>query len=89
MENVIIPSPFYIENMEKIEKDNNYLKTSLWPLLEGFFASSSIEQFRLYYLQSILELDTIVPKLYEASEHNGMIDSMEGEGTSEPSSFAL
>jgi hypothetical protein len=86
--NVIIPIPFYIQNMGKIEEDNNYLITSLWPLLEGFFVSSSIEQFRLYYLQSILESDIIVPKLYEAWGHTGMTDLVEGEGTSEPSGFA-
>jgi hypothetical protein len=85
--NVIIPSPFYVENMGKIEEDNNYLKTSLWPLLEGFFASSSVEQFRLYYPQSILESDTIVSKLYEAWRHTGMTDLVEGEGTSKPSGF--
>ena len=88
MENVIIPSFFYIENMGKIEEDNNYLKTSLWPMLEGFFASSSVEQFCLYYPQSILESDTIVPKLYEAWRHTGIIDLVDGEGTSEPSGFA-
>jgi hypothetical protein len=42
MANVKIPTPFYIEHMLKLEDDRNYLKTCLWPLLEGLFASANV-----------------------------------------------
>jgi hypothetical protein len=59
-----------------------------WYTLVCINPSSSIEQFCLYYPQSILESDTIVPKLYEDWGHTRMTDLVEGEGTSEPSGFA-
>jgi hypothetical protein len=33
--NVIITMPFHIHSLEKLGDDGNYLKASLWPLLEG------------------------------------------------------
>jgi hypothetical protein len=42
MANVIIPTSFYVEQMGQLEEDNNYLRSCLWPLLEGFFASANI-----------------------------------------------
>jgi hypothetical protein len=40
--NFIIPTPFYVEDMRRLDEDNSYLKLSLWPLMEGFFAYASI-----------------------------------------------
>jgi hypothetical protein len=40
--NVIIPTLFYVQGMEKLEEDKKYLKSYLWPLLEKFFASVDI-----------------------------------------------
>jgi hypothetical protein len=42
MANVIIPTAFYVQDLGNLEEDNNYLKSCLWPLLEGFFASEDI-----------------------------------------------
>jgi hypothetical protein len=53
--NVINPTPFYMQHMEKLEDDRNYLKCSLWLLLEGFFASKDIQQFCSFYPQSFLD----------------------------------
>jgi hypothetical protein len=52
---VINPTPFYMQHMEKLEDDRNYLKCSLWLLLEGFFASKDIQQFCSFYPQSFLD----------------------------------
>jgi hypothetical protein len=82
--NVIIPTPFYVQHMEKLEEDRNYLKYSLWPLLEGFFASKDIQQFRSFYPQSFLDPHTRVPKVYELQGESGISSFVEGEGTGEP-----
>jgi hypothetical protein len=67
-----------------LEEDNNYLKSSLWPLLEGFFASANIVQFRSYYFQSFLETDTKMPKVFELLGQLGISNFLEGEGTGQP-----
>jgi hypothetical protein len=82
--NVIISTPFYVQHMEKLEEDINYLKCSLWPLLEGFFASKDIQQFRSFYPQSFLEPQIRVPKVYELQGEYGISSFVEGEGTGEP-----
>jgi hypothetical protein len=88
MANVIIPTPFYIEHMLKLEEDHNYLKTCLWPLLEGFFASADIAQFRSFYPTSFLESDTMVPKVFQLLGQSGISSFVEGEGTGKPRSSA-
>jgi hypothetical protein len=82
--NVIIPTPFYVENMLKLEEDCNYLRSSLWPLLEGFFATADVGQFRSYYPNSFLQSDTRVPKVFEIQGQLGISNLVEGEGTTEP-----
>jgi hypothetical protein len=88
MANVIIPTTFYVQDLGKLEDDNNYLKSCLWPLLEGFFASEDIAQFWSYYLRSFLESNTAMAKVYELQGQSRIVDFVEGEGTSEPSGSA-
>jgi hypothetical protein len=88
MANVIIPTAFYVQDLGNLEDDNNYLKSCLWPLLEGFFASEDIAQFRSYYPGSFLESNTTVAKVYELQGQSGIVDFVEGEGTREPSGSA-
>jgi hypothetical protein len=84
MANVIIPTPFYIEYMLKLEDDRNYLKTWLWPLLEGLFASADVAQFKSFYPSSFLESDIVVPKVFQLLGQSRISSFVEGEGTGEP-----
>jgi hypothetical protein len=84
MANVTIPTAFYVQDLGNLEEDNNYLKSCLWPLLEGFFASEDIAQFRSYYPGSFMESNTAMAKIYELQGQSRIVDFVEGEGTSEP-----
>lgn len=43
--NIIIPPPFYVENMLKLAYDNNDLRMHLWPLLECLDVCFNVHQF--------------------------------------------
>ena len=42
--NIIIPPPFYVEDLTKLADDNNYLRCGLWPLLEGLGDSIDVHK---------------------------------------------
>jgi hypothetical protein len=75
--------------MGKVDEDNNYLKTSLWPLLENFFTFDNVDQFWSFHPQSYLESLTEVPKVFENERHSDLLNSVDGEGTCEPHGSAL
>jgi hypothetical protein len=52
--NVIITTPFYVHRIGKLGEDGNYLKASLWSLLEGFSASSDVLSFCEHFPSSFL-----------------------------------
>jgi hypothetical protein len=52
--NVIIMTPFYVYNLEKLGDDGNYLKVFLWPLLESFASTSSVSNLSEIILPAFL-----------------------------------
>jgi hypothetical protein len=42
--NIIIPPPFYVEDIRKLADDNNYLRFGLWPLLKGLVDSFDVHK---------------------------------------------
>ena len=42
--NIIIPSPFYVEDLTKLADDNNYLRSGFWPLLEVLCDSLDVQK---------------------------------------------
>jgi hypothetical protein len=44
--NLVIPIPFYVAEVQKLGDDKAFLKGSLWPHLQGFYASRDIDHFR-------------------------------------------
>jgi hypothetical protein len=87
--NVIIMTPFNVHSLEKREDDGNYLKATLWPLLEGFPSTSSMSNFRAHYPSSFLEPGVKIPKLYERLSKSKVANDGAGEGTCKPHGLAL
>jgi hypothetical protein len=46
MSNIIAPNPFYVEHLQKLGEDKNYLKSTLWPMLQAFFDADDVYDFR-------------------------------------------
>ena len=44
--NVIISSPFYVAELDKLADDKNFLKSTLWPVLETFESAIGTDEFR-------------------------------------------
>ena len=42
--NIIIPPPFYVEQITKLVDDNNYLRFGLWPILKGLGDSLDVQK---------------------------------------------
>jgi hypothetical protein len=87
--NVIITSPFYVYSLGKLGDDGNYLKASLWPLLEGFASTSKVSNFREYYPSNFLEPGARVPKLYGKLSRSEVAKDGIGKGTCKPHGSAL
>jgi hypothetical protein len=45
MSNIIAPNPFYMEHLQKLGEDKNYLKSTLWPMLQAFFDVDNVYDF--------------------------------------------
>jgi hypothetical protein len=50
--NLIIPTVFYVVELQKVGKDKSFLKTSLWPQLRTLYRCEGIEQFCDLYPES-------------------------------------
>jgi hypothetical protein len=84
--NIIIPTPFYVECIAKLSDDQNFLKSSFWPLLQGLYGCRNIEDFQDHFPESFLNSKIKVPKLHEKAPRPGNVEQHEGEGTREPRS---
>jgi hypothetical protein len=87
--NVIITIAFYVSSLGKLGDDRNYLKESLWPLLECFASTSTVYNFREYFPFSFIEPGVKVPKFYERLAGSEVVDAGSSEGTSEPHGSAF
>ena len=81
--NVITPPPFYVSNMKELSEDKDYLRTMLWPALEGWIKHEDVGSIR-----SSSPLSRMQPGVCEVNKTSGnMADSMAevsgGEGSCE------
>ena len=44
--NVVISSPFYVAELDKLADDKNFLKSTLWPVLETFESTTGTDEFQ-------------------------------------------
>jgi hypothetical protein len=79
--NVIISTSFYVEKVERLGDDRSFLKSSLWPLLQGLFESANVVDFHSQFPQSMQGLNAKVSKPHEKVETFGIAEDLEGEGT--------
>jgi hypothetical protein len=70
--NITISTSFYVEKVERLGDNRSFLKSSLWPLLQGLFGSVDVADFHLHFPQSVQGLNTKVPVLYEKEETFGI-----------------
>jgi hypothetical protein len=61
--NVINPTSFYVEKLQRLGDDINYLKSTLWPLILGLSTSADIEDFSSRFPCTVYGPITEVPKL--------------------------
>ena len=43
--NVVISFPFYVAELDKLADDKNFLKSTLWPVLETFELATGTDKF--------------------------------------------
>ena len=79
--NLIIPTPFYVEDIQKLGDDKGFLKGCLWPLLQGFSGCEDITDFRVHYPNSVVDPSVKIQKLYESQGASPSTGNVEGEGT--------
>jgi hypothetical protein len=83
--NIILILPFYVEKLEKLEDDNNYLNSAVWPMLEAFVNFVDIEDFRCTFPHSVPEPENPKKAELERVLANDIQTFMAGEGTNGPS----
>ena len=82
--NVVISSPFYVVELEKLADDNNFLKSTLWPLLKIFQSSDDINKFRCRSLGIPFQKEEKRQALFVPESAVDRVFLVEGEGTCEP-----
>jgi hypothetical protein len=50
--NLIVPTAFYVAELQKVGDDNAFLKASLWPQLQSLYRSRDVEHFREQFPES-------------------------------------
>jgi hypothetical protein len=83
--NIILILPFYVEKLEKLEDDNNYLNSAVWPMLEAFVNSVDVEDFHCTIPHSMPEPENPKNAKLERVLANDIQTFMVGEGTNRPS----
>jgi hypothetical protein len=78
--NLIIPTPFYVAELQKLGDDKAFLKGSLWPHLQGFYASQDINHFRQEYPDNVVMRTEEVLKLCDTGTPPNSTEHVEGEG---------
>ena len=83
--NVILATPFYIQELTNIREDGQFLKTLLWPQLRGLFGSAVLADFEK---QCSNPRQKGQGHAHYELKHNENISgpdhSLQGEGTCEP-----
>jgi hypothetical protein len=79
--NLIIPTAFYVAEMQKLGDDKGFLKGCLWPLLQGLYRCKDIKHFRTHYPDNVVDPAVKVQKLCGTEETSASTKTVEGEGT--------
>jgi hypothetical protein len=82
--NVVISSAFYVAELRKLADDNNFLKSTLWPLLQTFHMSVDINEFRCRSLGIPFQEEKNRQDLFLPESAVDRVFLVEGEGTCEP-----
>jgi hypothetical protein len=85
--NVIIPPPFYVQDVEGIGDDRQFLKLSLWPVLQRLYGCQDVADFRSHIPSSLVPSGLKVPLHEKEFEAEVELDVV-GEGTCEPNGSA-
>jgi hypothetical protein len=82
--NLIVPTAFYVAEVQKLGDDNAFLRICLWPTLQALYRSEDIEQFRERYPESEVEPTVGKANVFRVRPRSTTTDTMEGEGTYGP-----
>jgi hypothetical protein len=83
--NVILATPFYVQELTNIGDDGQFLKTSLWPQLRGLFGSAAPADFEKQCPNLRQKEQAQVHYELNYNENiSGPDHSLQGEGTCEP-----
>ena len=79
--NLVIPTAFYVKDIQKLGNDKGFLKGCLWPLLQGLSGCEDITDFRRHYPNNVVDPSVKIQKLYESGATSASTGNIEGEGT--------
>jgi hypothetical protein len=82
--NLIVPTAFYVAEVQKLRDDNAFLRICLWPTLQALYRSEDIEQFRERYPESEVEPTVGKANVFRVRPRLTTTDIVEGEGTCGP-----
>jgi hypothetical protein len=79
--NVLIPQPFYVEQLYRIGDDCTYLKSCFWALLQRLFPYHDIMKFMLSDSSNMTNAGLEIPNVLGRSQTDVIGLQLEGEGT--------
>jgi hypothetical protein len=82
--NILIPPPFYVQDIDKVGDDMQFLKSLLWPVLQRLHCCRDIADFRSHFPSTLVESGLKVPLLHEKESNVEVEMDVEGEGTCKP-----
>jgi hypothetical protein len=82
--NVVITKAFYVADFAKLADDNNYLKSTLWPLLEALYTATDVTDLHSQNATLLQNNRTEEHDLTQITDLIGSAQAVEGEGTCGP-----
>jgi hypothetical protein len=82
--NLIIPTAFYVAELEKLGDDKAFLRACLWPQLQALSTCKDIDEFRTHYPESVIDPHEEVQDVLRTSPTATTTHIVHGEGTCEP-----
>jgi hypothetical protein len=79
--NIITPNAFYVEHLQKLGDDKNYLKSTLWPLLQDFFDADDVEEFRRDFPCTVGLSENALREEHQEFISSDIQGCLQGEGT--------
>ena len=82
--NIIILCSFYVEQLKKLADDKNYLKSRLWPMLQGLFDAANVQEFNREFPHSVDIPDTTIVENCKEISASQSHNRLQGRGTHGP-----